>query len=511
MVRVQNLLRALPPILPVFWVFWLPVFWLPVSCAQWLLPPLKVLSCSLEENGVFFNFSAAPQEESILKAFSMTEDGTRLEGRFAFNGTETRFYPVNGIREGRAYKVSLSTTAEDQRGNSLETDYHREFFTRSEGEAPRVVSVLPADGSVLVEAPEEIRLRFSEAVDPVSFEEALRISPAPSFVIQWEDDYREALIRPVRPLSMGTRYSITVSTALLDRSRNAMVLPFTSSFLLGDDRSPPEGGLEWSNGAESGPLIRNQPNRGLPPDAEFILSFSRDLAVESLGAYIEIQPSLGLSINAEGESRRLVRISLTRKPAWGESHALIIRRGIAADGSWESAEDLFFPLVFDSPRFIPPRFLGGFFDTGTEIKKMSEGADFDSLFLDPVIFPPVTGGTTATELCLLFTVSQEAAAMSPAIAPASAMEGFSISAGNGCAYISIKKLQVLNEASYRAGIFNDSGLAAGDGEELCALIYGLEIENTQRQGLIVFSIGSTLKDRLGNSLGRDINITWNKE
>ncbi|MDR2747215.1 MAG: Ig-like domain-containing protein [Treponema sp.] len=502
MVRVQNLLTAG---LPAF----LLALLLPCSCAQWLLPPLRVLSCSLEEDtgGVFFRFSASPREESILKAFSMTEDGGRLEGRFAFMGEETRFYPVNGIREGRTYSVSLSTAAEDQKGNSLEEDYHREFFTGAEGEAPRIVSVLPADGSVLSEAPEEIRLAFSEPVDPLSFEEALRISPSPSYVIQWEGDCREARIRPVKPLNMGSRYTITVSTALRDRARNAMILPFTSSFFLGDDRSPPEAGLEWIGASSGAPLVRDLPNTGLPPDAEFIISFSRDLAIESLGAYIETRPSLGLNINPEGDSRARARISLTRRPAWGETYTLIVRKGIGAEGSRETGEDLFFPLVFDAPEFAPPQFLGGFFDCKNEIKDLSEKTDFDSLSLDPVIFQPTGGGTKATELCLVFSVSREAAS----VAPSSAMEAFSISASNGCAYISIKKLRVLDEASYRAGAFNDNSLEAGDGKKLCALVYGLEIENTQRQGLIIFSIRSSLKDLLGNSLGRDIYITWNKE
>jgi hypothetical protein len=472
-----------------------------------------VLSCSLEKDRgeLFLRFSAAPREESILRAFSMTEDGTRLEGRFVFNGEEIQFYPVNGIREGRIYKVNLSVTAEDPRGNSLEEDYYREFFTGAEGDAPAVLSVLPADGNVLAEAPEEIRLRFSEPVDSSSFEEALRISPSPAYVIQWEGDYREAVIRPVKPLDMGKRYTISVSTALRDQSRNGMLLPFTSSFFLGNDRSAPEPGLEWLKADAGGPLLRDQPNAGLPPDAEFVISFSRDLAIESLGAYIETRPSLGLSISPEGDSRSRARISLARRPAWGESYTLIVRRGIGAAGSFETAEDLFFPLVFDAPQFMPPQFLGGFFDGKTEPnkpKKLSEERDFDSISLDPASFPTVTeGGTTATELCLVFAVSREAAS----IAPASAMEAFSISPSNGCVYVSIKKLKILDEDSYRASGFNDSALEGGEGEKLCALVYGLEIENTQRQGLIVFSIRSSLKDLLGNSLGRDINITWNKK
>lgn len=478
------------------------------SCAQWLLPPLRVLSCSLEEGGVLIRFSASPREESLLKAFTMTEDGTRLEGRFSFGGEEVRFYPVNGIRGGRNYKVSLSTTAEDRQGNSLEADYHQEFFTKAETGAPRVTGILPADGSVLAEAPEEILIRFSEPVDSVSFEEALRISPSPDYVIQWDGEYREALIRPVKPLVFGTRYAISLSTALLDRSRNAMTAPFSSSFFLGDDRSAPELSLEWINAAGGGPLASGgEPNRGLPLDAEIGIRFSRDLETESLGAYIEIRPSLGISVRGEKDSPSGARISFTRKPAWGESYTLIVRKGISAEGSWATGEDLAFLLVFDDPRFMPPRFLRGFLDIRTEKKVLSEETNFDSLILDPLLFRPVQGGTEAVELCMVFAVSQEAGSLS---LPA-AMEALSISAGNGCLYISIKKLRILDEDSYRISPFNDGALEAGPGRKLCALVYGLEIENTERRGLVVFSMRSSLRDRLGNSPEKDVTITWNKE
>jgi hypothetical protein len=499
MVRVQRPVRALQTVL---------LLSLLNSCAQWLLPPLKVLSCSLEEGGAFLRFSASPQEESILKAFSMTEDGTRLEGRFSFKGEEIRFYPVNGIRGGRVYKISLSVTAEDRQGNSLEEDYYCEFFTKGETGAPSVTEILPADGSVLAEAPKEILIRFSEPVDSVSFEEALRISPSPDYVIQWDPDCREALIRPVKPLSLGTRYTISISTALLDRSRNGMVIPFTSSFFLGNDRSAPELSLEWVNASGQGPLTGGGgPNVNLPLDAEFDISFTRNVEIESLGAYIEIRPSLGISVKAERDSRVRARLSFTRNPAWGESYTLIVRKGIGTEGGWATGEDQSFLLVFDDPRFMPPRFLRGFLDIRTEKKILSEETDFDSLNLDPAIFKPVTGGTEATELCMVFAVSQEAGSL----APSSAMDAFSISAGNGCAYISIKKLRVLDEVSYRASPFNDSGLEAGTGRKLCALVYGLEIENTQQRGLIVFSMRSSLKDLLGNSPENSITITWNKE
>jgi hypothetical protein len=435
----------------------------------------------------------------------MTEDGVRLEGRFSFAGEETRFYPVNGIRKGRIYELTITTTAEDRLGNSLETDYRREFVTKAEGEAPRVAAILPADGAVLGEGPEEIAIRFSEPVDPVSFEEALRINPVPNYVIRWSGDNTEVRILPVKPLNLGTRYTISISTALLDTSRNSMILPFTSSFLLGDDRSAPSFSLAWAGSTAAVPL--GELNSGLPPDAEFDISFTRNVDIESLGAYIEIRPSLGLSIKPERNSRVRARISFAQRPVWGKTYSLIVRRGIAAEGGGETEEDSFYSLAFDSPHYMPPEFLGGFLDIRREMKILSEERDFDSLILDPLIFKPVPGGIESTELCMVFAVSREADSLSPA----SAMESLSISAGNACAYISIRKLRVLDETAYRSSVFNDSGLDAGEGKKLCALVYGLEIENTQRRGLIVFSLRSSLKDLLGNPLGRDISITWNKE
>jgi hypothetical protein len=485
------------------------VLWAPLcsGCAQWLLPSLRVLSCSLDEQAGIsrIRFSAPPTEESIYKSFTMTEDGTQLEGRFSFEGEELRFYPVNGIRPGREYAITISTIAEDHRGNSLEEEYYRLFSTKAEEEAPRIIGVLPADASILTEAPAEIRLSFSESVDPYSFDNALRISPAVSYVVQWEEDYREARIRPVKPLGLGKRYTISVSTALQDRARNAPLLPFTSSFLLGDGRLLPRADLAWSGAGGGGSLIPGALNQGLPVDAQFSITFDCDVGIESLAGYIELQPALGINLSADKNSRSGASFRFTQRPAWGETYTLLVRRGITAAGGGETTEDLVFPLLFDAPEFMPPEFLGGIFKGSAESKVLSRETDFDFLVLNVVEYPS-TGTPVAAELCLVFEVSQEAASLSPA----SAMAAFSLSVSNSCAAVSIKTLRVLDESSYRGSLFNDPSLAGGTGKQLCALVYGLEIENSERRGLIVFSINTSLKDRLGNSPREGIHITWNK-
>ena len=123
------------------------------GCPQWLFPPLRVLSCSPDDGGVRVRFSAPPTEISIHKAFSMTEDGQALEGRFVFEGETLWFRPVNGIRENRDYTVIIGLIAEDRWGNSLEEEYRRDFFTGTEREAPSVLAIVPAAGAVLTETP----------------------------------------------------------------------------------------------------------------------------------------------------------------------------------------------------------------------------------------------------------------------------------------------------------------------------------------------------------------------
>jgi hypothetical protein len=515
MVRDQDLLTrgtGVP------WAGGLVLVLLLSGCPQWLLPPLRVLSCSLDTEGVLLRFSAAPTEISIHKSFAMTEDGQALEGRFVFEGEDLSFYPLNGIRENRAYTVSIGVIAEDGRGNSLEQEFRRDFFTGTEREAPRVESIVPAEGSVLTERPEEILLRFSEAVDPASLEEALRISPSFPYALQWEEDDRQLIIRPLGPLDFGTRYTVTISSALRDRSRNSMVLPFTSGFLVEGGRLTPRFELEWSGAAGGGALSPGLTNRGLSTDAELRVSFDTEVEIESLAGFVEAQPSLGISTDTKAGSRSQAAIRFGRQPAWGEHYTLIVRKGITALRGGKTTEDLIYPLVFDSPESRPPEFLRGFFmgpspGSGSSLgpapgKPLSGDTDFDYLDLKVEEFPSTTPPTqVAAELCLVFRVSDAAAALSLS----SAMTAFSINSSNGCVYISIKTLHVQDEAAYRAGPFNDPSLEGGGGTKLCALIYGLEVENAEARGLVVFSIGSAIADSLGNTLGQDIVITWNKQ
>ncbi|GHV96648.1 hypothetical protein AGMMS50293_29680 [Spirochaetia bacterium] len=132
-----------------------------VSCGEWFLPPLEVVSIAAEQN-VQIVFSASPSPESIKKAFTMTEDSQTLSGDFSFNGKKVIFSPVNGIRINREYTITLSTVAEDQKGNSLLKEYIYRFNTKDTTGAPYIVSITPANESNIITQPEKITIVFSK-------------------------------------------------------------------------------------------------------------------------------------------------------------------------------------------------------------------------------------------------------------------------------------------------------------------------------------------------------------
>jgi hypothetical protein len=478
---------------------------LAVRCGSWLLPPLEVLSVSTQGE-LRIDFSAPPTPASIRKAFSMTEDGVDLFGDFEFQGSRVIYRPVNGLREGREYFVLIGTEAEDEKGNSLEREFRYRFRTKDDTQGPLVVSIDPADESILTLPPETIFLRFSEPVDPQSFGEALRISPALNHILRWDADGTAVGIVPLKPLDEGIRYTLTLSTALRDRSRNAMLLPYSATFLYGPDQEAPLFSLEWENPLGlRGSLHAENLNQGIAGDAEFSLLFNKRIAIESVPGLLEINPSLGISFTPDLESRDRGKIVFSQKPEWNKPYTLIVKQGIADTLGNKTLKDSRFPLLFNRGDFKPPVFVRGFLKNDSVYEAIGGDSNFTTITLEALSFPAQT--EKETELYLVFKVSEEADTLSLV----SAMSSLSLSVSNGCARISVKTMDVLNQADYTGSPVYDPLDQPETGERFCALLVGIEIENTDRQGVVTITIDGDLADSLGNTLGESVSIVWNKQ
>ncbi|GHV62272.1 hypothetical protein AGMMS49587_08640 [Spirochaetia bacterium] len=476
-----------------------------VSCASWLLPPLEILSVSTNED-IRISFSAPPTEASIRKAFSMTEDGTGLQGTFFFNDRDVIFRPLNGLREGREYAIFISTTAEDARGNSLVKEFQHRFHTKAELGEPRIISIEPQNETSLTMQPDAVTLVFSEPVDANSFTEALRLSPSITHVLEWKEDYSGVRIIPVKPLTEGTRYTITVSTALMDLSRNRLLRSFSSTFLYGVDRSPPVCRLSWESPSDTGrDLVPGSLNEGIPSDSRIKLSFNKKMAIESLAGFIGTSPSLGCTITPDLVSRDQGIISFPQKPEWGKTYTLAIRKGITDTLGNKIEEDIEFPLVFNHGNFRPPVFAWGGLKNQNTMERISGDTDFSTISFDPDYFQEQR--ERAMDLYLVFRITADADSLSLV----SAMQAISISATNGCAEISIRTMKILTDAEYEASDIYDPAAQAESGEKFCALKTGIEFENAKQLGFIIFSINKELSDSLGNTMTGNVTLTYNKQ
>jgi len=476
------------------------------SCGNWFLPPLEINSLIIENN-IIIVFSAQPSEESIKKAFSLTEDGQTISGSFSFSNKTVVFNPLNSFRDNYEYIITISTIAEDRKGNSLLNDFIHKFYTKQDIEDPRILNISPINESNLILSPDKISIVFSKSIDIVSFDRAISINPSISYVLEWNTEYSAVDIIPLKPLIKGTRYTLTINTLLTDIYRNAMLTVFKSTFLYGLDMNPPEINIIWqtSDGA-SGPLIPNYENHNIPSSSDIIIKFDKQILIDAIAGFIEINPPVSISITPNFITKDSVIITLNNIPRWNNNYSLKLKKGITDTFGNKTESDLFFPLFFNKENYRPILFSGGILKNNLDYIYINSTTDYSAITFDVTYFDPSSNTGIPTELYYAFRISNEADSLSLV----SAMQAISISTRNSCAYISIRTMNFLTSVDSEYNIIH-SMLNDNEDGKLCILKIGIDIENRDNRGLIIFSIRNSISDNLGNTIINPINITLNKQ
>jgi len=477
-----------------------------LSCGDWLLPPLEIVSISTEGN-IMVAFSTQPSNESIKKAFSMTEDGQSVSGHFIFNDKTVIFAPINGLRPNCAYYITITTMAEDMKGNSLTRDFEYTFFTKQNIDAPYILNIDPENESNLTVSPDKISLVFSKPIDTISFEKALSITPTVTYVFEWNTEDTSVDIIPIKPLSEGTRYTLTVNTALTDKFKNTLLTSFISTFLYGNDKNPPIISIGWETpDSVSGALISEAINKDIPSDSELIIEFDKRVIIDSIAGLIEINPSVSITVTPDLIEKNSARVKLNQKPEWNKNYTLKMKKGITDIFGNKTETDFLYPIIFNAEKHRPVTFAGGALNNNSDYVLINSSTDYSSLTLDVTYFDPSGHTEKSTELYYAFRISAEA----DSISLVSAMQAISISTRNACAYISIRTMNILTAADAEFNdiyaLFNDNS----DGK-LCIVKMGIDIENTDNRGYIIFSVHNNIEDTLGNSMIYSQNYTLNKQ
>jgi len=437
----------------------------------------------------------------------MTEEGQNVSGFFSFNKETVIFQPTTVLRANHEYNIVITTIAEDKKGNSLLRDFEYKFYTKQDIEFPQILDINPANESNLILAPERISIIFSKAIDTVSFTRAISISPSITYVLEWDTEHFAVDIIPIKPLSEGTRYTITINTTLTDTHRNALLTTFKSTFLYGIDRNPPEAHIGWKTPENtSGLLTPDTNNSNIPSDSDFIIGFDKQILIDVIVSFIEINPLISITVTPDIISKNNALIKLNQKPEWGTNYTLKLKKGISDIFGNKTETDILFPIVFNTERHRPIIFAGGALDIISEYKLINTTTNYTSLTLDVILFDPSGHTARTTELYYAFRISNEA----DSISLVSAMQGISILARNFCAYISIRTINILTPADSKYdtiyALLNDNNEG-----KLCILKMEIDIENKDNNGFIIFTIHDNISDNLGNTMIDSINLTLNKQ
>lgn len=493
------------------------------SCGHIILPPLEVVSCKFNDNGVELEFSKPPKQSSFRSAFSLTEDENVVSGNIVFSKTKVSFIPEKGIRKDMDYRIVILSELEDEYGRSMLEDFVLKHTTKTDSQHPEISSVFPKNGQVVevenhIDFP-GIKINFSEPVDKYSFDDSFSVSPSFDFFASFNEAEDVVDIVPTSPLSLGTRYVVKVSTNLKDKSRNNMQKEFTMSFEYGCDTTAPshkvsvvskEDVLGYKDLLDDAVLGNGEKKVRLNKNNVLKIDWDEEIAMESVKNFLLVEPEVPFEVTVDERTRKSITMEFDCKDIWGKGCTLRILKGITDVFGNKTREDDCYNLVFEDESDRPVSFVGALVRNGEGYDLLEPENPFSSLVFDVVEFPATTGDNTVqTEMLLLFTVSQHA----EGVDRFSAMENIELSSTNNCCDLVIKAMAIVktqaDEDVCRLVEANFPNPSLFDGK-VCLIRCLVDVRNKERQGIVTLVIKQGLHDDLGNFMVADVVCKVNK-
>mgnify|MGYP001373219676 CR=1 FL=1 len=206
-------------------------------------PPLAVLSTTpiSGATGVLLNAGISVQfdgeiEPSTTYFLAVNGPEGAVAGTRTVNGSAMTFSPNTLLAYDTTYTVNLPTTLRAISGSSLISDYTWSFTTMA---APvfRVLSTSPAAGATSVPRDSSVSVTFTGLIDYSTFGRSSFFVKSPTGA-KWGYYYSAfgasgGVSDPI-PLEANTTYTATLTTAIRDKSGNALPFDYVWSFKTGD-------------------------------------------------------------------------------------------------------------------------------------------------------------------------------------------------------------------------------------------------------------------------------------
>ncbi|RPJ06722.1 MAG: hypothetical protein EHM28_09520, partial [Spirochaetaceae bacterium] len=142
------------------------------ACDLILYSPVTVTGYSPDEQtypagtavSVWIKFSRDVDHSKAEAAFTLSRDGTVMEGRYEWSGSRVTFIPLAPFSTGVNYILNVTTDVEDANGNSLDHALVSRFRFGTDTARPEILAITPADGTELAagEFTMPVTITFSE-------------------------------------------------------------------------------------------------------------------------------------------------------------------------------------------------------------------------------------------------------------------------------------------------------------------------------------------------------------
>lgn len=192
---------------------------------------------------IIVTFNTAMNMISAEDAFSISP---KTSGTFEWGtGNKTMtFRPSQPYMANTQHTVKILTIAKDVGGNKLPSEYSWSFTTSAEADggtvsngsgggvinAPKIISVSPADGATGVSLTADIEITFDRQMNESATNNAFSASPYLSEMYFWNPEHTTLKITPLNPLSPDTQYTLNLSAAAKDAAENPLSSEYVWSF-----------------------------------------------------------------------------------------------------------------------------------------------------------------------------------------------------------------------------------------------------------------------------------------
>ncbi|MDR2303918.1 MAG: Ig-like domain-containing protein [Treponema sp.] len=341
------------------------------DCDLLRFSPFEVLSWNpgegfMEEPGnieVSVLLSHDPDRLSVERYFSLSEDGTNLEGDFLWKGERIYFIPRAPLERNHEYVISITADAKDSDGLSMDRGFEGSFSTRSSASRPKLVSVFPEDGGTMAQVRGSIRLEFSEDISISSCIDSVKLSPAVQGI--WILDKPDtAVFIPGENWEPGTCYTLGIQSSLKGKTGLSMGEERSVSFTAGTDREKPFLTGAWRIDGMAETLLQADDgegktvNSGWEKTSVLLLRFSEPVDILSVKQCLSCEVVSGLVPEAESLYGTELRFTLKEMPLWGSRFILRLGEGVKDAAGNTSTNSFVFTLCADGESSQSPVFRG---------------------------------------------------------------------------------------------------------------------------------------------------------